>query len=261
MTRQCIICSEADTSEHYCNYDDGLYLKCSHCGLIYIDVLQEADKLYSAYNGGFFKDLRRKLTMPLRKIEGVKNFATSLQRAQGIIEFCSSQVAAKEKLKFFDVGCNKGFLLLAGLQRGWDVYGEELIPELIRPLLNSRPELKGHVYSGRFCDVEKNLESNSFDLISAIDVVEHFENPLSDLKAIRRILSENGRVVMQTPDISCQRAVNDGCEWGALKPMEHLHLFDASNFAMLAKKAGFSKVECFPAFEEADGNFVVVLRK
>lgn len=261
MTRACIICGEASISEQYCNYDDGLYLKCSHCGLIYIDVVQDSSKLYSAYNGGFFKDLRRKLTMPLRKIEGVKDFATSLQRAQGIIEFCSRQLAGKEKPRFFDIGCNKGFLLLVGLQRGWDVYGEELIPELIRPLLNSHPGLQGHVFSGRFCEVEKKLESDSFDLISAIDVVEHFENPLSDLIAIRRILKKNGRVVMQTPDISCQRAINDKCKWGALKPMEHLHLFNCSNFTMLAKKAGFSTVECFPAFEEADGNFVVVLGK
>ena len=261
MSRACIICGETGTSEHYCSYEDAMYLKCRHCGLIYIDVLQDSSKLYSAYNGGFFKDLRRKLTMRLRKIEGAKNFSRSLQRAQGIVEFCSRQIAEKEKLKFFDVGCNKGFLLLAGLERGWDVYGEELIPELILPLLNSRQELQGHVFSGRFCEVEKKLESNSFDLISVIDVVEHFEDPLSDLKAIRRILSENGRVIMQTPDISCQRAINDKCEWGALKPMEHLHLFNCSNFGMLAKKAGFSRMECFPAFEEADGNFVVVLGK
>lgn len=261
MTRQCIICGVDGATEQYCNYDDHLYLKCTSCGLIYLDTLQDPSELYSAYNGGFIKELRRKLTMPFRKIEGVKNFSISLERATGIMDFCSNLVEEKAGIRFFDIGCNKGFLLLASLERGWDVYGEELVPELIRPLLNSWPELNGHVFSGRFCDVEKNLESNSFDLITAIDVVEHFEDPLSDMKAIWRILKDNGRVVMQTPDASCQRAINEGCEWGALKPMEHLHLFNCSNLGMLAKKAGFSAVECFLPFEEADGNFVVVLGK
>lgn len=261
MTRKCIVCGDNGAPETYCEGENHRYLKCSHCGLIYIDVLQKADELYSAYNGGFIKDLRRKLTMPFRKIEGVKNYSQSLARARQIIKFCADLITDNSDTKYFDIGCNKGFLLLAGIERGWNVSGEELIPELVRPLLNSYPKLNKHVFSGRFCDVEKNIESDSYDLITAIDVVEHFEDPLSDLKSIRRILKKNGRVVMQTPDISCERAINEVCKWGALKPMEHLHLFDSANFETLAKKAGFSVVTSFPAFEEADGNFVVVLEK
>jgi len=66
--------------------------------------------------------------------------------------------------------------------------------------------------------------------------------------------------VIQTPDGACAEERESGSRWGALKPLEHFHLFNADNLATLGRRTGFTKVRRFAAFEMADGNFVAVMR-
>lgn len=160
-----------------------------------------------------------------------------------------------------DIGCNKGFLLAAGLERDWDVYGVEIVPELTVPFKNTYRNLKGHIFNGRFEDCRANFKTDMIDLITAIDVIEHFENLVEDLTGIFKLLKPGAVFVIQTPDADCTQARRLKCNWGALKPLEHLQLFSAENLAALAREIGFAETLAFAPFEEADGNFVAVLRK
>ncbi len=260
--RACVVCETSQFAEEYCRLDGQDYLCCSQCGLIYIDRLLKPEELYKAYSGNVIKSLRRKLVAPWRRFTWSRNFHQSMERARQIFKFGEQQVyPVGDKGKYLDIGCNKGFLLAAADAKGWDVYGIELVRELIRPFVNSYPQYKTHILSERFEDARTRFEPESFDLISAIDVVEHFEDVLGDMQGIYDLLKPGGVFLIQTPDTDCERARQEQCRWGALKPLEHLHLFSCQNFTTLAKRAGFSEVSCHPAFEEADGNFVAVLYK
>lgn len=105
------------------------------------------------------------------------------------------------------------------------------------------------------------MPGDSFDLITAIDVVEHFEDPVEDMRQVHRLLGAGGIAVIQTPDAGCAQARQTGCAWGALKPLEHLHLFNRHNFTTFALSLGFQTVHTHEPFEQADGNFVAVLKK
>lgn len=260
-TRPCIICHTRDQVSHYCSFDKLEYVRCHNCGLIYVDNFADNQDMYRAYTGGSLKSLRRKLFAPFRKMRSIKGYAHFLERARGIFSFAKQYIEPGEQKKYLDIGCNKGFLLAAGIENKYEVYGVELVTELIRPFCNTYPQFSQHVYSDKFCDVARRFDAGSFDLITAIDVVEHFEDPLDDLKEVYRILRNDGAFVIQTPDIDCEQAKTLGCNWGALKPLEHLHLFGGNNFVEFAKQAGFREVSIHDAFEVADGNFVAVLKK
>jgi len=261
--RDCIVCKTAKNSKQYCHLDDQDYLRCNDCGLIYVDKILNTEKLYKAYSGDFFKSFRRKLFSPFRKFHQYRNFTTGMMRARQIIDFTAEQITTSPKgVEYLDIGCNRGYLLGVAQEWGWNPYGVELVPELMAPFLNTFPQFKSQVFSERFEDTRKKyLREDMFDVITGIDVVEHFEEVVDDIAGIYAVLKPGGVVIFQTPDADCQQAYDRKCDWGALKPLEHLHLFTVNGLEKLALSVGFSDCHVNKEFEEADGNFVVVLRK
>jgi len=260
--RSCFICDTSINVKHYARVEAQDYVRCSRCGLIFVDDIKPPDKLYHAYDGGMLKAWRRKLVAPLRGFTQVRNFDKSMTRANRIFDF----VAAQNKTlppnpAWLDIGCNKGFLLAAAVARGWQVYGVELVPELMRPFQRKFKRFADNIFAQRFIDVQTQFNDNTVDVISAIDVIEHFEDPRRDMSGIYRILKPGGLLVAQTPDGAAPQAGALKERWGALKPLEHLHLFNSNNLEIFAKQLGFTEIEFFPPFDEADGNLVAVLRK
>lgn len=261
--RNCIVCNTASHAHQYCHIDHQDYVQCEQCGLVYVDRLLQPEELYKAYSGDFLKSFRRKLFAPFRKFHQYRNFDEAMQRARQIIDFTATQVGpADATLQYMDIGCNRGYLLGVAHERGWNPHGVELVPELMAPFLNTYPQYRQQVFSERFEDVRKKyLQDNFFDVITGIDVVEHFEDVVEDLAGIYAVLKPGGVVILQTPDAGCVRAKAEACQWGALKPLEHLHLFNGQNLEVIAQRVGFSEYSLHDCFEEADGNFVAVLRK
>jgi len=267
--RACFICDTSTNVKHYARVEAQDYVRCSHCGLIFIDTIKPPDKLYHAYDGGRLKAWRRKLVAPLRGFTHVRNFDKSMARAQRIFDFVVSlnHIASQTgslryaESSWLDIGCNKGFLLAAAAAHDWQVYGVELVPELMKPFQKKFKQFANNIFSQRFIDVQTQFDANTFDVISAIDVIEHFEEPRRDMSGIYRILKPDGLFVAQTPDGSAKQADELKDRWGALKPLEHLHLFNSNNFEIFAGQLGFAAINFFPPFEEADGNLVAVMRK
>jgi 2-polyprenyl-3-methyl-5-hydroxy-6-metoxy-1,4-benzoquinol methylase len=259
--RPCIVCGETEKINVYCQQDGFVYAHCTQCDLIYLKEFGTQREMKDAYTGGYIKSLRRKLTGPLRKLDRLKGFSTLQQRGRQIYQFAKDKLGVKNKAKLLDIGCNKGFILSSAAHDGCEVYGIDLVEEVTIPFKNTFPQFSKNIYSKKFCEVGRDFADNTFDIITAIDVVEHFEDPVSDLKQIHRILSNDGVVIIQTPDTACPEAHEQLCDWGALKPLEHLHLFNSNNFTRLCKDTGFTTVDIYQPFEYADGNFVAVLKK
>ncbi len=260
--RACFICGSTVNVNHYAHVDLQDYLRCSHCGLIYVDDVQPADKLYHAYDGGLLKAWRRKAVAPFRGFTQVRNFDKSMARANRIFDFVVSLYSTHQTLPtWLDIGCNKGFLLAAAIAHEWNVYGVELVPELMMPFQRKFKQFANNIFSQRFTDVQTQFHDNTFDVVSAIDVIEHFEEPRRDVSSIYRILKPGGLFVAQTPDGAAPQARDLKERWGALKPLEHLHIFNATNLEIFAKQLRFAEIKFFSPFEEADGNLLAVMRK
>jgi SAM-dependent methyltransferase len=259
--RECIICESANKTRSFGAVEGFELLKCDACGLVYVDKVAEWGKLYQSYSGGFWKSWRRKFMLPFRGYSQVRNFRKSRTRAEKIVRFALENAPSKQNPKLLDIGCNKGFLLQAALEHGCNIYGIEVIAELTAPFRKKYREFGDNITCQKLAEAQKSYHSEMFDIISAIDVIEHLEDPVSDLRTIYRILKHDGILLLQTPDSECAQALELGIKWGALKPLEHLHIFNRTNLQEIAAKCGFGNVKFFAPFDVADGNFVAVLSK
>jgi hypothetical protein len=88
--------------------------------------------------------------------------------------------------KVLEVGFGNGGFLAFGKMKGWQIYGTELNQELIRKAKHS----KFRVYNYNKTKVFKN---NTFDLVIALDVLEHISNEDLPLffNDVSRILKKN----------------------------------------------------------------------
>ena len=262
--RACPVCNTSQNVATYHRVDGFDYVRCAKCELIFIDKVAPTNELYTAYDGGWWKSFRRRLTAPFRTFDQIPNLRKSLDRAGIIYDFVARfapAVTPTAQSSFLDIGCNKGFLLVQALEHGYNVFGIELVAVLLEPFRRKYPRFARQVEAGRFMDVQRNFADETFDVITAIDVIEHLEEPTVDFDTIFRLLKPGGVFVIQTPDGDSPQAHRDQAGWGALKPLEHLQLFSRKNLGLFAARHGFASTEFFEPFEEADGNFVAVMKK
>lgn len=147
------------------------------------------------------------------------------------------------------------------VKQGWNINGIEIVPSLTQPFKRAYPTFAHQIHAGRFTDLHQNFTDESLDVISAIDVIEHLEDPFFELSQIYRILKKGGSFIAQTLDGACKKAQEGKEKWGGFKPYEHLFLFSALNLEMLAKRIGFQEVSFYQPFEMMDENFVAVFKK
>lgn len=255
--RACPVCA-ANRAEGF----NARYLRCPDCGALYYFEMPSAELLAEVYGGGLLKRLRRKLLAPFRKIHHRPRLAYERERAAAIHARVRALAGDRAEARYLDIGCNRGFLLEAARRDGWDVWGVEFSKEQIQPFRNSYPELTAQVLDGDFGELASRLPEGSFDVVSAIDVVEHFLDPRPCFVAIFRLMAPGGRLVIQTPSSELEDARRDGPAWGELKPGEHMQIFTPGNLEAMTRELGFSGLELAETpFDHPRCNFVAVLRK
>lgn len=96
---------------------------------------------------------------------------------------------------------------------------------------------KGHtVHEGPF---PKALpEGLSFNALSALDVIEHVDDPRGFLMAAGAALRPGGLLVLVTPDIESPTSKLLGAKWWHLRPA-HVHFFSRQSISRLLKETGF----------------------
>lgn len=136
--------------------------------------------------------MKKYLYEDLYRLEDKHWWHISKRRAvHKLIEKYSTQ----ENPKILDIGCGTG-KNMEELQKFGDVCGLDSSPEALkfcgkRGLRNLK---KG--------SAEKtNLKSNSFDIITLLDVLEHTDDNLT-LKEVKRILKPNGIIILTVPAFS-----------------------------------------------------------
>ncbi|MEW5693585.1 MAG: class I SAM-dependent methyltransferase [Candidatus Hydrogenedentota bacterium] len=257
VIENCPVCENKE-SEKYCEGDWWEYVKCKKCELLYLKKRLPTSKMYKSYSGGLLKEIRRKLTYPFRKSKTFKNLETSLARCEIIVDEIENFVYPPGKL--LDIGCNKGYLIATSLCRGWDAYGIELIPEL--PMVIKREFcLENKIFIGDISRNHNYFEDNFFDCVSLIDMIEHFEKPVSDLNNLNRILKNNRILFIQTPDFNNILSKIYRSAWGGLNPCEHLCIYNINSIKYLLDKTNYKLIKLKSGIDKYCGNMVVIAEK
>lgn len=95
--------------------------------------------------------------------------------------------------RILDVGCGSG-MNLSALSRYGDVFGVDSSPEAIKFCK------KRNLKNVKLGYIEKTgFPANSFDLITALDVIEHTKDDQKSLKELYRILKPGGYLIVTLP--------------------------------------------------------------
>ncbi|MDD1776995.1 MAG: class I SAM-dependent methyltransferase, partial [Candidatus Helarchaeota archaeon] len=130
-----------------------------------------------------------------------------------------------------EVGCATGELLALARSRGASTIGLE-ISDYAAEVAKSRHGLDVRVGSLE----SQQFTSNTFDLVIALEVIEHVPSPITFLREISRILKPGGFVCLSTPNYRCARRWGE--RWmGFQMSFEHIYFFSDE---VLMRMATFS---------------------
>lgn len=120
--------------------------------------------------------------------------------------------------KFLDIGPANLTLLKRIVRLGWRL-------TTVEPGAHAehiRNNLRVEVYRNVF---EECSFQNQFDMVAAIDVLEHVNSPVRFLQRVRSCLSDKGIALLRFPNSRSLRCRRDRENWNMIRPLGHLHFF------------------------------------
>lgn len=134
--------------------------------------------------------------------------------------------------RLLDVGCNTG-LFLDEAAGSFEVEGVELSQWAAAEAAKRH---KVHTVP-----ISKLDLGPSFDVVTLFGVIEHFDDPMSELQAIARVLKPGGLFVVYTGDVEAWLPRLLGKKWWWFQGM-HLYYFSFRTLGLMLKRAGFDVI-------------------
>lgn len=133
-----------------------------------------------------------------------------------------------ENVKVLDVGCGSG-LMLNALEDVGQAHGMDMSDDAIN---FSKEIFDGSVEQGYLPD-NVPYEDNYFDLITALDVIEHIDDDIASLTVMRNLLTSQGKIIITVPAYMFL--------WSSFDEMnEHKRRYTLSELKTKLVQAGFT---------------------
>lgn len=237
----CPLCNEDEAEQVFHLSDvvhgtvgEWLLVQCRHCTLLYLNprptfdtILEHYPEEYGPYQSG--------TTTILGKIARRWKTWQQRPRVRAILE------AAPPGTRLLDLGCATGLLLVAMKKRGWQVSGLELNTHVA-----SQARQEGlTIYDQPLEELE--LPTESVDVVTMFDVLEHLHDPVRSLQEIYRILTDQGVLIAGMPNGNSLDRKLFGKWWIGFDAPRHLTVFTPKTLTEMVDKAGFEveRLYCF----------------
>jgi SAM-dependent methyltransferase len=147
--------------------------------------------------------------------------------------------------ELLDIGCSNGAFVHRAREYGYNAVGIDL------------EKNTGNI-DNCLCGSTEVIESNSKDVITMFDSIEHFADMDYIFSELTRILHHNRTLVIEAPDFSCQQFIDEGINWKHVRPLEHIHMLSMKDYLYMLKKYGFCDISVsFPV----DGKLCIYATK
>ena len=111
-----------------------------------------------------------------------------------VLDFIDRYLTKDDQVKVLDIGCGSG-LMLNALEEVGQTFGMDMSDEAI---CFSKEIFNGRVEKGVLPD-QLPYQDNFFDLITALDVIEHIDNDIDSIRALRSLLVPGGKCILTVP--------------------------------------------------------------
>lgn len=216
--RPCFLCGCSD-SEPFVALGEFGVVKCRGCGLGTTCPFPTEEQ--SARLSGSIYTLEERL----RVYESKRS--TLRRRYEKQLDEIGSLLGGRTG-RLLDIGCSLGEFLNVARSRGHHVFGVETSVETA---MYSRDHLGLDVFCG--CLEDAGYEDGSFDVVTLWDVLEHVPDPRALLREVRRVLAEDGVLVVQSPNMDSMMAEWCGERWDWWTAPDHLYHFTPPTMARL----------------------------
>jgi len=199
-------------------------LRCHTCGHWFTSPMPESDYLLDLYAEGSLSVLgegwedQTRESNAIGVMPGPKvNWITSREKR---IDSVSS---------YLELGPGDFSLFRHFSSRGWDCYAVE-------------PGSWSHKSDRIFTSVSELPREIHFDVIVALDVLEHLSDPLSQMGAMADLLTTSGRMYLSSPNVRSVRARLNGLNWRMVSPIGHLHYFSPMSIQLMLSRSNLKPV-------------------
>jgi 2-polyprenyl-3-methyl-5-hydroxy-6-metoxy-1,4-benzoquinol methylase len=228
------------------------FYRCAGCGLMYLDPRPAITELHRIYPSNYYSQVSANASpdaLNLKSLVGRLVKSRVLARVDGNLR---PHIALGPQHTFLDIGCGGGRLLrCVQVDSGCDAYGIDFdLPEDVArrfsepPLVLLRSDFLSHDFG-----------SLRFDVIYAAHLIEHLPNPLDFLRKCHSLLTDDGILVIETPNEACLPRKLFGRYWGGNHFPRHWFLFNPETARAAAKHAVGNGLECLAVHQGATSFF------
>lgn len=241
--KQCKICNSREKRVRY-SVDGFDVVECSGCKVVFLN--SKDIKVDSLYLPDYYLEreeyyFKNSIVDPIYGFENpnIRDFREGLKLIESF----------KPIGRILDIGCAMGIFLALAKEKGWEVLGVDVSDYATK---FARERFGINCFTGDIRDAR--LPGKYFDVITLWDTIEHFEDPLEELKEIRRILADDGIILFDTPNVESIMRVFAHWAYKAtggffkypikkLYHQFHLYYFSPKTLKMLLDRTGFEIIE------------------
>ena len=211
------------------DYQGFTLCRCSRCSLEFVNPRLSYDELAAkVYSDNYFpkRDGSNRPTA-----EATHYYNSQLSQFDALLG---------DSRKVLDIGCGNGAFLDFARERGWEIAGVDI------KLSPDAHALGCPLWEGRLQDID--FGDSRFDLIRLNHVLEHTQDPVSELEICRELLEPNGILFISVPNIAGlspklkslqSRLYLKSHRWRHYAAMHHLFFFSPETLRLVVEKAGF----------------------
>ncbi len=140
----------------------------------------------------------------------------------------------RQSEKFADLGCAEGKLLEVikehfGKSKE-NLYGFDVSESFVAEARKALPNV--------YClDLSRDeMKEQGFDVVFALDIIEHLESPDKFLRNIVSVMKDEGLLILSTPNASSLSRLIQGSNWFAFKDKTHKAFYSRSSLFTLLEK-------------------------
>ena len=243
VTVPCSHCGERTAKPHWAGreheYPDTTdepfrFERCAACGLVRLNPRPDVSELARIYPPDYYA---YNLLSDTPDEELAFTDRMKMRMYQRRLEALAARLGLEGPIRLLDIGCADGRLLdwyrQSGVGPRLETHGVELSESAAQTARR-----RGHrVVTGRF-EVERELEPACFDLMLALHVIEHVDDPVGFAQHAADLLAPGGLLLVTTPNWDSRDARRFGGHWGGNHFPRHWTLYDEPTLRALADRVG-----------------------